>query len=178
VRGAVLLWVSGAAVAFLATAGAFLLLASLATRPEPPGPDASRIPNPGATSRATGGVFVEIDEGSLAGLRAAPDQQLAVNVRNTGDAELSRVRVDLAVFPAGSPAGTPPRTYREEVGEVLPGRPMEVGFDVDLSPPEANGARTGEERPYLEVRASSEAGSGNDSGSVDVKTVVLAPRGG
>jgi len=172
VRGAAVFWLLAAAMAFLVTAGAFLLLASLATRPAAPAADAGRIPSPQPASRVSGGAFVEVDEGGLGSLEPAPEQRLTVRVRNVGEAALSGVDVDLAVFPAGSPAGGEPRTYREEVGDLPPGQSAEVAFTVDLSPVEASGGVEGEERAYVEVRAT----TGTEP-AADVKTIVLAPAG-
>jgi len=86
------LWLSGAALAFLLTAGAFLLLANLATAPS----EKSLRPDhtPGGSGPA---MDLELDRGSLASLRPLPDQSLDLAVENEGARQLSDVNVTLIV---------------------------------------------------------------------------------
>ena len=86
------LWLSGAALAFLLTAGAFLLLANLATAPS----EKSLRPDhtPGGSGPA---VDLELDRGGLASLRPLPDQSLDLAVENEGARQLSDVNVTLIV---------------------------------------------------------------------------------
>src|SRR5918999_4478334 len=69
VREAVL-WVSGAALAFLATAGAFLLLANLGT-----GPSVKSLPPESQPAHSGPALELNLDEGELASLQPLPDQR-------------------------------------------------------------------------------------------------------
>jgi len=168
-------WILAAVAAILATAGAFLMLANLATRPAEPGAaDGIDAPQAAAERRYPGDdavVVVEVDEGGLENLRPAPDQRLTLRARNAGTEALPGLSLQAAVVPAGSPPGSEPRTYTQEVSAVSPGGSVERRFEVDLSPiePEGGAPVPTEERAYLEVRATPSGG-----GASSIKTVVLA----
>ena len=85
-------WLSGAALAFFLTAGAFLLLANLATVPS----EKSLTPEP---PEAGPGPAVELalDAKQLASLKPRPDQNLYLVVKNEGSRPLSDVNVTLSV---------------------------------------------------------------------------------
>ncbi len=168
----VVLWVLGASVAFLATAGAFLLLASL-------GGPATSVPipriEPSAPESSGPALVLKLPEDRLEGLRRDPGQRLAVDVENGGDEELPSV--NLALVAASENTARPRARYYWGTAEKLaPGEAATVEFEIDLSPPapvegSEDDPDTGpqEEREILEIRATTPEG---DSA---VKTAVLAP---
>ena len=168
----VALWVLGASVAFLATAGAFLLLASLG------GPATSDlIPRiePSAPVSSGPTLVLKLPEDRLEGLKRGPGQRLAVDVENGGDEELPSVNLALVV--ASENTARPRARYYWGTSEKLaPGEAATVEFEIDLSPPapaesskDGSGSGSQEEREILEIRATTPEG---DSA---VKTAVLAP---
>ena len=160
------LWVSGAALAFFATAGAFLLLANLGTGPS----EESLPPDP---QRAESGPALELhlDEGQLASLRALPDQRLEVGVENSGDEDLSDVNLTLEVSSENT-ALSDARYYRETVGTLAAGSSDTVRFYLNLSEEESTIPAAVPEPPrkILEVRATT------PTGVSAVKTAVLPLR--
>jgi len=74
------LWLSGAALAFLIRAGAFLLLAHLATAPS----ETSLTPEktPGGSGHTI--VDLKLDREQLASIEPLPDQSLELAVENEG----------------------------------------------------------------------------------------------
>ena len=128
------LWVSGAALAFVATAGAFLLLASLATGSS----ERSLRPNP--RSSGTGPALeLRLDGDQLASLRALPGQELDVTVGNTGRKDLSNVNLTLVVSSENT-ALSGLRYYRETLDELASGTFVTVHFYLDLSARETTAA--------------------------------------
>jgi hypothetical protein len=160
------LWVSGAALAFFVTAGAFLLLANLGTGPS----EESLPPDP---QRAESGPALELnlDEDQLASLRALPDQRLDVGVENSGDEDLSGVNLTLEVSSENT-ALSGARYYREKVDTLAAGRSTTVSFYPNLSEGEGTIPTAVPEPPrkILEVRATT------PTGVSAVKTAVLPPR--
>ncbi len=168
----VALWALGATVAFLATAGAFLLLANLGGVPPANDPipqvDPSQVQYSGPT------LLLDLPEDRLEGLERRPGQRLALDVENGGDEELPSVDLTLDVT-SGDTARPRKRSYRKTVEQLAPGESTAVDFEIDLSPPmpaegrEANPAGADPQaRKILEVRATTEGASA-------VKTAVLAP---
>lgn len=125
------LWALGGVAAFLATAGAFLLLASLGSSSETsaPIPPAERADSGSSPSPA---LVLDLPEERLAGLERAPGQRLALDVFNRGDEDLAGVEIELEVVPAGT---TRPRQhiYREVPETLAPGEATTVEFELDLS---------------------------------------------
>jgi len=162
----VALWLSGAALAFFLTAGAFLLLANLPTIPA----DESLAPDPsGAGSGAA--VELALDEEQLASLRPRPDQSLDLAVKNEGSRPLSDVNVALSVSSENT-ALSDLRYYRQTVETVADGGRAEVRFAFDLSEPEqrVTGRPASEPaRQILEFKATTPGGIST------VKTVILPP---
>ena len=161
-----MLWVSGAALAFFVTAGAFLLLANLATVPS----ERSLAPDP-----ASGGsghtMELILDEDRLASLRALPGQNLDLVVRNKGTGELSHVNVSLSVFSENT-AIPDSRYYRQTVEKLPAGKAANVRFEFDLSALEQPAARPPTavpepSRKILEIRATTPEGVST------VRTVIL-----
>jgi hypothetical protein len=75
----IIFWLSGVALAFLVTAGAFLLLANLATAPS------EKRLNPDQARGGSGhSVDLILDREQLASLRDRPNQSLALVVENEG----------------------------------------------------------------------------------------------
>jgi hypothetical protein len=164
----IIFWLSGAALAFLVTAGAFLLLANLATAPS------EKRLNPDQARGGSGqSVDLILDREQLASLRDRPNQSLALVVENEGGEQLSDVNVTLSVFSENT-ALSDPRYYRQTVEKVPTGEAASVPFEFDLLVREEPGANlpTGNPEPsreILEIRATTPEGNST------VRTVILPP---
>jgi hypothetical protein len=168
----VVLWALGTSVAFLATAGAFLLLANLgggsATGDAIPRAEGSAAQDSGPA------LILELSEDQLEKLERRPGQKLELDVKNGGDEEFPGVDLTLDILSENT---TQPRTrsYEETVERLAPGEAASVEFDIDLSPPIEGKTREGgpgagpPPRDILEVRATT------PDGVSAVKTAVLAP---
>jgi len=162
----IVFWLSGAALAFLVTAGAFLFLANLATAPSEKrlNPDQAR----GESGQA---VDLILDRERLASLRSLPDQSLDLVVENEGTKLLSDVNVNLSVFSENT-AFSDFRYYRQTVEKIQAGEAISVRFEFDLParkapvarPPTANPEPS---REILEIRATTPEGNST------VRTVIL-----
>ena len=164
----VVFWLSGAALAFLLTAGAFLFLANLATAPS------EKRLNPDQAGGGSGqAVDLILDREQLASLRYQPDQSLALVVENEGGEQLSDVNVNLKVFSENT-ALSDSRYYRQTVQKIPAGEAASVRFEFDLlvheepvsRPPTANPEPS---REILEIRATTPEGNST------VRTVILPP---
>ena len=159
-------WLSGATLAFLLTAGAFLLLANLATVPS----DKSLAPDP-PEAESQPGVELALDAQQLASLRPEPDQSLDLAVKNEGNKPLSHVNVTLSVSSENT-ALSGSRYYRQTVDRLPAGVTALVHFGFDLSEPEqrVTGRPASEPaRKILEIKATT------PDGISTVKTVILPP---
>lgn len=164
----IVLWVSGAALAFFVTAGAFLILANLADVPY----DRSLASDP-SSGRSRPALELSLDEDRLASLRALPGQSLDLVVKNEGDRQLSDVNVTLGVSSENT-ALSDSRYYRQTVQKLPAGEAATVHFDFDLSAPEQTLARASTavpepSRKILEIRATTPGGVSG------VRTVILPP---
>ena len=166
----IIFWLSGAALAFLVTAGAFLLLANLATAPS------QKRLNPDQASGGSGqSVDLILDREQLASLRYLPNQSLTLVVENEGGEQLSDVNVTLIVFPENT-ALSDRRYYRQTIEKIPAGEAASVRFEFDLlireepvaRPPTANPEPS---REILEIRATTPEGNST------VRTVILPPSG-
>ena len=126
----ILLWISGAALAFLVTAGAFLSLANLANTPS----DKNLTPDP-SPERSGPTLELGLDEDRLASLRPLPGQSLDLVVKNGGGRQLSDVNVTMGVSSENT-AIPNSRYYRQTVEKLPPGGTATVHFEFDLSAPE------------------------------------------
>ena len=164
----VVFWLSGAALAFLVTAGAFLLLANLATAPS----EKSLNPDQ-ARGRSGQAVDLILNRERLASLSSSPDQRLDIVVENEGTRQLSDVNVTLGVFSENT-AHSDFRYYRQTVEKIQAGEAASVRFEFDLPvreepvaiPPTANPEPS---REILEIRARTPEGNST------VRTVILPP---
>lgn len=168
----VVLWTLGTLVAFLATAGAFLLLANLggesATGDAIPQAEASGAQDSGPT------LILELPENQLEKLERKPGQKLDLDVKNGGDEEFPSVYLTLDILYENT---TQPRTrsYEKTVEQLAPGETASVEFEIDLSPPiegktrETSRGADPPPRDILEIRATT------PEGVSAVKTAVLAP---
>jgi hypothetical protein len=164
----IIFWLSGAALAFLVTAGAFLFLANLATAPseERLNPDQAR----GGSGQS---VDLRLDREQLASLRSRPDQSLDLVVENEGTSQLSDVNVTLGVFSENT-ALADVRYYRQTIEKIPAGEGASVRFEFDppvreepvARPPTANPEPS---REILEIRATTPEGAST------VRTVILPP---
>ena len=164
----IVFWLSGAALAFLLTAGAFLLLANLATAPS------EKSLRPNQTPVGAGHTIdLALDRERLASLRSLPDQGLDLAVENEGPKQLSDVNVTLVVSSENT-ALSNSRFSRKTVEKIPAGGAASVRFEFDLAVPEQQVAKppaaTGEtSREILEFRATTPEGNST------VKTVILPP---
>lgn len=166
----VALWALGTSVAFLVTAGAFLLLANLggnATASDPiPRAKPSGAPDPGPA------LVLDLPEDLLEGLERSPGQRLRLDVENKGDEELPSVDFALDIVSENT-ARPRARSYEQTIERLAPGEATSLEFEIDLSPPtntrETNPAADPQERDILEIRATT------PEGVSAVKTAVLAP---
>ena len=153
------LWISGAAFAFFATAGAFLLLANLGTGPS----ERNLTPDP-PPAEAGPAVELTLNQNQLASLRALPGQELEVGVRNAGDEDLSHVNLTVEVSSENT-ALPDALYYRDNVNELPAGSSVPVRFYLDLSQRKSTmGAATSapavpeSPRKIIEVRATTPEG--------------------
>ncbi len=167
----VFLWTLGAAAAFLTTAGAFLLLASLGSSSETssPIPPAERA---GTGSSSSPALVLDLAEEQLVGLERAPGQRLALDVVNGGDEDLVGVELELEVVPADT---TSPRqhNYRKVLEMLAPGEAATVEFEIDLSPSLPTETRPPGANPR--AREVLQFSAGAQGAAPAVKTAVLAP---
>ena len=161
----VVLWISGAALAFFITAGAFLFLANLANAPS----DKSLTPDP--SSRGSGPTLeLSLDEDRLASLRPLPGQILELAIKNAGAERLTDVNVSLVVSSENT-ALSNTRYYRQTVKELPAGGTARVRFEFDLSEPVDAGSPVVPEpsREILEIKAVTPEGIST------VRTAILPP---
>lgn len=162
----VISWLSAAAVAFLVTAGAFLLLANL-------GSDRGQEQRISRPEPAESGPILKMDlrEDQLEALEQAPNQRLEVVVSNTGTQPISGVNATVKVASENT-ALPETRFYRAAVEKLKAEETKTVGFEVDLSSFE-NSAGSGPDasveppRTILEVRATTPRGASS------IKTAIL-----
>lgn len=161
-----LIWLFGAALAFLLTAGAFLVLAnfssSLSARNFDPGPAPSNSGPP---------LQLELAEARLENLRKSSNQTLPLRVENAGEETLSRINLTMRVTSENT-SQPEPRYYRATVEDLTPGDSKTVRFTIDLSPPNASERRRTssdslEPRSVLEIQATT------PQGISAIKTAVL-----
>jgi hypothetical protein len=163
----IVFWLSGAALAFLITAGAFLLLANLATVPSEKSLRPDQTPG-----RSGHPIDLKLDRERLASLRPRPDQSLDLLVENEGPKQLSDVNVTLIVSSENTALSS--RFYRKTVEKIPAGGAASVRFEFDLVAPEQQVARppaaTQEpSREILELEATTPEGNST------VRTVILPP---
>lgn len=157
-------WVSGAAVAFFITAGAFLLLANLGT-----GPSEKNLPADPGTGKSGPDLELNLGEGTLTTLAPLPQQRFDLTVENVGSEDLSDVSLTVEV--SSENTGLSDASYYRKTVEKLPaGESTIVPFYLDLSTPQA-GLTVPEvpepPRTIVEVRATT------PEGVSAVKTAIL-----
>lgn len=164
------LWTALTSVAFLVTAAAFLLLASL-------GGDSESTPitraDPSET-RERPTLSLKIREDQLERLEREPGQQLTLDLENGGQEDLADVTLSLDVVSENT-ARPHAHSYQETLEQLAPGETASVEFEIDLSPPGPAGTpefKPGAEPQYREILEARASASG---GASDVKTAVLAP---
>jgi hypothetical protein len=151
------LWISGAVLAFLATAGAFLLLANLGTGPS----ERNLRPDP-RHDESGHNLQLILNQDRLMSLRALPGQELEVGVRNAGDEDLSHVNLTVEVSSENT-AFSNALYYRENVNELPAGSSVPVRFYLDLSVTGSTASRSASAIPepprkIIEVRATTPEG--------------------
>jgi len=164
----IVFWLTGAALAFLLTAGAFLFLANLATAPS------EKRLNPDQARGESGQVVdLILDRERLASLRSLPNQSLDLVVENEGGEQLSDVNVTLSVFSENT-AFSDLRYYRQTLEKIQAGEAVRVRFEFDPPAREDPVARLPTANPepsreILEIRATTPQGNST------VRTVILPP---
>jgi hypothetical protein len=157
-------WVSGAAVAFFITAGAFLLLANLGT-----GPSEKNLPAGPGTGKSGPDLELNLGEGTLTTLAPLPQQRFDLTVENVGSEDLSDVSLTVEV--SSENTGLSDASYYRKTVEKLPaGESTIVPFYLDLSTPQAGLTSTIVPEPprtIVEVRATT------PEGVSAVKTAIL-----
>jgi hypothetical protein len=155
VREAVL-WASGAVLAFLVTAGAFLLLANLGT-----GPSVKSLPPESQPAHSGPALELNLDEEELASLHPLPDQRLRVGVKNSGNEDLTEVHLTLEVSSENT-ALSDASYYRDTVDTLAAGTSTVVPFNLDLSAHEGTSSMAPAvpepPRTIVEVRATTPTG--------------------
>jgi hypothetical protein len=158
------LWVSGAALAFFITAGAFLLLANLGT-----GPSEKNLPADPGTGKSGPDLELNLGEGTLTNLAPLPQQRFDLTVENVGSEDLSDISLTVEVSSENT-ALPDARYYRQTVEKLAAGESTIVPFYLDLSTPQA-GLTVPEvpepPRTIVEVRATT------PEGVSAVKTAIL-----
>jgi hypothetical protein len=162
----VVVWFSGAALAFLLTAGAFLLLANIATIPS----EKSLAPEPPeAASQPV--VELELNADQLASLKPEPDQSLDLTIRNASNTPLTNLSVALSVSSENT-ALSGSRYYRQMVETIPANGTADIPFGLNLSEPKqrVTGRPASEPaREILEIKATTPHGIST------TKTVILPP---
>ena len=146
------LWISGAAFAFFATAGAFLVLANLGTGPS----ERNLTPDP-PPAESGPALELSLNKNRLASLGALPGQELEVGVRNAGDEDLSHVNLTLEVSSENT-ALSDALYYRDNVNELPAGSSVPVHFYLDLSKTKSTMGAPEPPRKIIEVRATTPEG--------------------
>ena len=164
----VVFWLSGAALAFLVTAGAFLLLANLATAPSEKSLNPDRAPGDSGPT-----LDLQLDRERLASLEPLPDQRLDLAVVNEGDERLSLVNVTLIVFSENTTLADS-RYYRQTIEKLPAGGTANVRFEFDPVAPKQPVARPPAaipepSREILELRVTT------PEGNSAIRTVILPP---
>jgi hypothetical protein len=151
----VALWVAAAALAFFVTAGAFLVLANLAT-----GSLQDDVPAEPAGGESGPAVDLDLNRNRLSSLEPAPDQELLLTVENAGGSDFSNVNLTIESS-SGDTADPRSRYYRRTLRDLGSGESVEVGFVLDLSrqtrSPGAPAASE-ERSAILEIRATTPEG--------------------
>ena len=164
------IWSLWGAVAFVATAGAFLLLASLGS----PSETSSSIPpaEQAGNEASSPTLMVDLSEERLAALERAHGQILPVDVTNEGDEDLATVELELQI---ASPDATRARerSYRRTLERLAPGETATVEFEIDLSQPLS--AKTSLPDAASRAREALQVDSNAPGVAPAVKTAVLAP---
>ncbi len=153
-------WISGAAFAFVVTAGAFLFLANLSSN------TSEKSLSPATPSAASGpSLSLSLQKDQLSSLKQLKDQKLTVTAKNSGDEELSGISLTLKV--SSEDTSIPEvRYYRATVDQIKAGKSSDTPLDIDLSPLDQNDEITST-RTIIEVRATT------PSGVSAVKTAIL-----
>lgn len=156
-RGA-LSWLAGAALAFLLTAGAFLLLANAGDSPS----EKSLRPDPPSAPSGPS-LELQLPRDRLSSLEQRPDQRLSVGIHNTGDAKLSDINVSVKVSSENT-ALSEARYYRSSIETLGASKTAPREFTLDLSVAEQSPEPA---RAIIEVRATT------PSGVSSVRTAIL-----
>ena len=160
-------WLFGAVMAFLLTAGAFLVLAnlssSLSTRNVNPEPAQSNSGPP---------LQLELNEAPLENLQKRSDQALPLRVNNAGEETLSTINLTMRVISEDT-SQTEPRYYRATVKDLAPGDSKTARFTIDLSSSSNPGGQNTPSSDSLSPRSVLEIQATTPQGISAIKTAVL-----
>ncbi|HET7480574.1 MAG TPA: hypothetical protein VFJ72_13795 [Rubrobacteraceae bacterium] len=158
----VILWLSGAALAFLLTSGAFLLLANASGGPS------EKSLRPDSPSAESGPALdLQLGRDYLSSLKQRPDQKLSIGVHNAGSQKLSDINVSVKVYSENT-ALSDVRYYRSSIKDLAAGETVTADFTLDLSFAGQNTDQGAEPaRAIIEVRAAT------PSGVSSVRTAIL-----
>lgn len=153
----VLVLFSGAAAAFLLTAGAFLLLANLGSNVSE-----SNLPPRNSDTAPAPPLQLRLQEEQLATLEPRPGQSFDLEVSNASTEAFSDINLTLRVLPTDT---TLPETryYQATVSDLRAGESEKVRFRADLSPlqdrqPRGDGSSGETKQILLEVQATTPEG--------------------
>lgn len=154
----ILSWIAGAFLAFLLTAGAFLLLANAGGSPS------EKSLRPGPASAGSGpSLEIQLPQERLSSLEQSPDQSLSIGVHNSGDEKLSDINISVKVSSENT-ALSVARYYRSSVETLAAGETVPREFTLDLAVSEQSPEPA---RAIIEIRATT------PSGVSSVRTVIL-----
>lgn len=140
-------WASSMALAFLVTAGAFLVLAELGS--DLSGRNLSSGPQPEEHGPS---LVLNVGEEQLEKLEGAPDQPLTIGVRNEGGKRLENISVTLEAAPEDT--SSPARHFYQATVRSLPAGGYEtIDFELDLSFPDSSAKSSEQSLGIVEVRA-------------------------
>lgn len=160
------IWGFGSAMAFLVTAGAFLVLANLSNSL----PARSVDPKP-APPNSTPPLGLELSEARLEELEKSSGQILPLTVKNAGESTFSDISLTMRATSEDT-AQPGVRYYRATIKNLAAGRSKTVQFKLDLSSTESSEEPqtppdSPEPRTILEVQAIT------PEGISAIKTAVL-----
>ena len=163
----VLIWLLGATLAFLLTAGAFLLLANLS------GNLSSRNVDPRPAPSDSGPPLrLELSQARLEDLQKKAGQTLPLRVENAGEAKLSNINLTMRVTSENT-SQPKPRYYRATIKGLVPGDSKTVRFTIDLSSSENSGRPNPARSDPLAPRSMLEIQATTPEGISAIKTAVL-----
>lgn len=165
----VLIWLFGSILAFLLTAGAFLVLANLSSSL----PSRNADPKP-APSNSGPPLQLELSEARLGSLKKKADQTLPLKVTNAGETSLSKINLTMRVTTEDT-SQPEPRYYRATIKGLAQADSKTVRFTIDLSSSKTSGRErtVSSSSDSLSPRSVLEVQATTPQGVSAIKTAVL-----